>query len=211
MSKIPLVLIGGGGHCMACIDVIEQEGKYVVEGILDREKMVGSKILGYPIIGTDEEIGNLIALNKFFLITVGQIKSNAVRSKIFRNLLDQHANLATVISPHAYVSKHSSIGAGTIVLHGATINAGVSVGSNNIINTNCTIEHAASIGNHCHISVQAVVNGDCSIGDDVFIGSGAIISSQVTVGRKIIIGAGSVIIRNIDQPGTYVGNPGKLI
>ena len=30
-----LILIGGGGHCRYCIDVIEQEGKYQICGIED--------------------------------------------------------------------------------------------------------------------------------------------------------------------------------
>ena len=33
MKKI--ILIGGGGHCKSCIDVIEQEGKYRIAGIVD--------------------------------------------------------------------------------------------------------------------------------------------------------------------------------
>ena len=33
--KEKLVLIGGGGHCRACIDVIERENKYQIAGIVD--------------------------------------------------------------------------------------------------------------------------------------------------------------------------------
>ena len=35
MHKKSIVLIGGGGHCKACIDVIEVEGKYNIIGIID--------------------------------------------------------------------------------------------------------------------------------------------------------------------------------
>ena len=28
MSKLPILLIGAGGHARACIDVIEQEGRF---------------------------------------------------------------------------------------------------------------------------------------------------------------------------------------
>jgi len=31
----PIILIGGGGHCLSCIDVIEQTGLYQIIGILD--------------------------------------------------------------------------------------------------------------------------------------------------------------------------------
>ena len=54
-----IILIGGGGHCKACIDVIEAQGEYKITGILDVPSHVGQVILNYPIIGTDEDISEL--------------------------------------------------------------------------------------------------------------------------------------------------------
>jgi len=34
VSKQKIILIGGGGHCKSCIDVIEEEGKYEIAEIL---------------------------------------------------------------------------------------------------------------------------------------------------------------------------------
>ena len=43
MSKNNLILIGGGGHCKSCIDVIEQENKFNITGILDvKEKVINA-------------------------------------------------------------------------------------------------------------------------------------------------------------------------
>lgn len=55
MSKTmkPILLIGGGGHCLSCIDVIEQEGNYQISGIVDRAEKLGQTILEYPVIGTN--------------------------------------------------------------------------------------------------------------------------------------------------------------
>ena len=53
MLKKKLVLIGGGGHCKACINVIEDTDGYDIVGILDTEDKVGQTILNYSIIGTD--------------------------------------------------------------------------------------------------------------------------------------------------------------
>ena len=46
MNKI--ILIGGGGHCKSVIDVIEQENKFEIAGIIDKPELLNSKILGYP-------------------------------------------------------------------------------------------------------------------------------------------------------------------
>ena len=36
MKKI--ILVGAGGHCKSCIDVIENENKYKITGIIDKKK-----------------------------------------------------------------------------------------------------------------------------------------------------------------------------
>ena len=51
-----LILIGGGGHCKSCIDVIEGVNDYKILGILDTADKVGQEVLGYKIIGTDSDI-----------------------------------------------------------------------------------------------------------------------------------------------------------
>jgi sugar O-acyltransferase (sialic acid O-acetyltransferase NeuD family) len=206
MSK-QIILIGGGGHCKVCIDVIEQGGKYEIHGILDKEESKGDKVLGYEIIGTDELIPSLVEKDYAFLITVGQIKSALVRKKIFDELTKLNADIVTVISPNAYVSKYANVERGTIIMHGVNVNAGASVGENNIINTGSIIEHDVKTGKHCHISTNAVVNGDCVIGNESFIGSNATVINGIHVTDQVVIGAGTLVNKNIEQSGTYIGNP----
>jgi FlaA1/EpsC-like NDP-sugar epimerase len=38
MKKEKIILIGGGGHAHSVIDVIEQENKYEIVGIIDVEE-----------------------------------------------------------------------------------------------------------------------------------------------------------------------------
>ena len=44
MKKI--ILIGAGGHCKSCIDVIEEEKKFEIVGIIDNFRK--KSIFGYP-------------------------------------------------------------------------------------------------------------------------------------------------------------------
>ena len=53
-----IILIGGGGHCKSVIDVIEKEGRFKIAGIVDVPELLGTEILGYPIIGNDSDIEN---------------------------------------------------------------------------------------------------------------------------------------------------------
>ncbi len=191
-NKPNIVLIGGGGHCVSAIDVIEQENKYCIKGILEPNTKEKS-VLGYPILGDDDLIPSLVDSETYFLITVGQIKSYAIRKKL-ANILEQcEAQLATVISPFAYVSKHSVVEAGTIIMHHAYVNAQSVIGRHCIINTKANIEHGAKIQDFCHISTCAVVNGDSVVEQGCFIGSNATISNGIVVEKDSIISANRFI------------------
>jgi sugar O-acyltransferase (sialic acid O-acetyltransferase NeuD family) len=190
--KPNIVLIGGGGHCISVIDVIENENKYSILGILD-SNINENNILGYQILGDDNLIPQLVNENTYFLITVGQIKNYSIRKNIDKTLTENNAKLATVISPLAYVSKHATIEEGTVIMNHAVVNAKSKVGKNCIINTKSNIEHGVSIGDFCHISTCAVVNGDSFIGMGTFIGSNATISNRVLIKENSVISAGKFI------------------
>lgn len=211
MKKKPLILIGGGGHCRSCIDVIEHEGVYQIEGILDNSPNKEEVIHGYPIIGNDSLIESLISKDFFFLITIGQIKTAHARLSIYQKLAQLRANIATVVSPKAYVSLKAKINTGSIIMHGACINTSAVIGVNAIINTNALIEHDTIIGSHCHLSTGSIVNGTCRIFDQVFVGSGAVIANNITIVDKTVIGSGTVVVKNITESGIYAGNPCKRI
>jgi len=202
-----IVLVGAGGHCKAVIDVAESAGCSIF-GILDMK--ADGDVLGYPVIGTDERIAELAA-SHLFHITVGQIKSAAIRKKLFEQLLNAGASVATIISSSAQISSHSKIGDGTTVMHGALVNAAVTIGENCIINNKALIEHDSIVGNHTHISTGAIINGGCVIGSGVFIGSGSVIANGVTIADDCVIGAGAVVVKSITERGTYVGSPAKRI
>lgn len=202
-----LVLIGGGGHCRACIDVIEAHGGHRILGILDLPERVGDQLDGHPFIGTDEDIAALAAEGHSFLVTVGQIESSKTRERLLRVLERASADIATIVSPSAYVAHNAEVGRGTIVMHRALVNAGARVGVNCILNTMCLVEHDASVGNHCHVSTGAVVNGTCHVGNRVFIGSNSVIRNNVSICDDVVVGAGSVVVRDIAVPGIWLGNP----
>ena len=188
-----LILVGGGGHCKSCIDVIEQENKFEIAGILDVEEKIGQEICGYKIIGTDDEIEKYSKQGCFFLITVGQIKSPDLRIKLFEKIKNTDGKFATVVSPSAYVSKNATVGDGTIIMHNAFLNAGVSVGKNCIINTKALLEHDVYVGDNCHISTAAVLNGEVNVGDGTFIGSNSTVVQCVKIPPKTFIKAGSLV------------------
>jgi sugar O-acyltransferase (sialic acid O-acetyltransferase NeuD family) len=196
MKRPSILLIGAGGHALSCIDVIEQEGHFEIAGLAGLPHEVGTKVLGYPVLGTDEELQALLGVAQHALVTVGQIKSPAPRVRLFQRVEQLAFAMPTIISPHAYVSPHAQLGAGTIVMHGAIVNAGAVVGRNCILNSHSLVEHGARIADHCHIATAAVINGDASIGTETLIGSKAVVRESISIGKHCLIGMGQKVFND---------------
>jgi len=190
--KKQIVLIGGGGHCRSIIDVIEQEGKFEIVGIVDKKDTLGLSILGYKIIADDSDLLILAKQYQYAFIAVGQIKTAELRIKLFTSVELAGFSIPSIISPRAYISNYSSIEKGTIVMHDAVINANSSVGKNCIINSKSLIEHDVKVEDHCHISTGAIINGGASIGRESFIGSGSVIREGLELNSNSFIKAGSL-------------------
>ncbi len=187
-------MVGAGGHATSCIDVVETHGGFAVAGLIGSAVEVGRKILGYEVIGTDADIPALAARVPSALIAVGQIRSAEPRMRLFETLRRMGFRLPAIVSPRAHVSRHATIGEGTIVMHGAIVNAGSRVGNNCIVNSNALIEHDATVGDHCHVSTAATLNGGVRVGAGSFIGSRAVVREGIVIGDRCVIGMGQSVL-----------------
>ena len=192
--KRDILLVGGGGHCKSVIDVIELEGKFKIAGIIEKDKnLIGQKVLDYEVIGCDEDLGKLREKYEYAFVTVGQIKTPDLRTKIYEKLKKLNFKLPVIISPLAYVSKYSKIEEGTIIMHHALVNANAKIGKNCIINSKALIEHDALIEDFCHISTAAVINGGVIVKRGSFIGSNAVTKEYIEIKENSFIKAGSLV------------------
>ena len=204
-----IILIGGGGHCKSVIDVIEQEGKFKIAGIVDKPELLGSKILGYSVIGNDDDLSSLAKRYKYALITVGQIKSPDLRIELFSLASKAGFLLPSIISPRAYVSKHAVVGKGAIVMHDALINANAKIGENCIINSKALIEHDAVIENHCHISTGSIINGGTVVKCHTFFGSNSVAKENIVIEKQSVVGVGVSVMKSVPN-NTILKNLAKM-
>ena len=65
--------------------------------------------------------------------------------------------LPSIISPKAYVSKHSKIGDGTVIMHHAIINGGVKIGLKCFIGSNVTTKNNIIIKENSFIKAGTLV------------------------------------------------------
>jgi sugar O-acyltransferase (sialic acid O-acetyltransferase NeuD family) len=208
-----LILIGAGGHGKSCVGVIESRKDFQIQGFIDTKLAKGEQVLGYPVLGDNELLKELIKKEDLlFFITVGHIRSSEARVRIFKLLQELKAAISpAIVAESAFVSPHAKLGAGSIVMHHGIVSAGAKIGDNVIINNLSLVEHDCVISNHTHVSTGAIVNGDCFVGERVFIGSGAVLVQGISITNDVLVGAGAVVTSSISEPGTYVGNPARKI
>lgn len=106
------------------------------------------------------------------------------------------------------------------------IQAGVIIGARTRVQSHSFLCSHLSIGSDCFIAHGVYFTNDrfrggparrdpsryeaTTIGDRVAIGSGSVLL-PVSICSDVVIGAGSVVTRSINHPGTYAGNPARLI
>ena len=199
-----IVLIGGGGHCKSAIDVIEQEDKFKIAGLIGKKEELGRKVCGYNIIGIDNDLVDLFKQYKNAHISIGKINTD-IRNNIFIQTTKIGFSMPTITSPNAYVSDYADIGDGSIIMHGVIINAGVKIGNNCIINSKALIEHNVQIEDGCHISTNCIINGNVKIGTGTFIGSSACIKNNISIGKNSVIGMGLSVRKDLEDKSRFTG------
>jgi sugar O-acyltransferase (sialic acid O-acetyltransferase NeuD family) len=205
MNKENIILIGAGGHALSCIDVIEQENKYNIHGLVGLKDEVGKKISGYDVIATQDELVNLSKDFRYAFIAIGQIKNVKLRIDMYESVLNTGFKIPSIISPQSFISRTVQIGEGTIIMNGVILNSGVRIGNNCIINSKALIEHGTQVADHCHISTGAILNGDCVVESKSFVGSGAIVKHGITIKTGSFVNMGKIVTKNSDNLNNLAG------
>lgn len=200
-----LIIIGAGGQGKVAADVAEKTGSYIEIAFLDDGSL--SECLGHPVLGKVADAEKYIATHSFFVA----IGSAAARRRVTALLTDLGADIATLIHPSAVIGRGVAIGRGSILVAGAVVNPCAEIGESCIINTQSSVDHDCTVGDYVHVSVGAHLTGTVTVGDDCFIGAGAIVKNNTSISAGCTIGAGAVVVKNIEEKGTYVGVPAKLM
>lgn len=197
-----LIIVGAGGHGKVVADIASKNGYESIAFLDDNTRL---KVCGkFPVAGVT---GLLEKYTGDVFVAIGNAE---IRQQIMERI-EGHNNVPTLVHPNAVISDDVSIGAGTVIMAGTVINSGTMIGKGCIINTCASVDHECTVGDYAHISVGAHLAGMVTIGKKTWIGIGAAVSNNIDVCEMCTIGAGGVVIKNIAEPGTYVGVPVRLL
>ncbi len=195
-----LVLLGAGGHCKSVLDAALCSNQFSEIVITDPVTLVGTKVLGCKVVGTDEVLPKLF--NEGFtqaFITVGSIQNSAVRRKLVCLATKIGFTFPVIIDPSAVISRFAKIGEGTFIGKNTVVNAGTKIGKHCIINTGAILEHDCSVGAYSHVSVGSILCGGVTLGSGVFVGAGSTVIQLTTISDNAIIGAHSIVLENVGE------------
>ena len=197
-----LVIIGAGGHGKVIADNAIKNG-YTDICFVD-DKATGA-CMGFPIIGSCNNLEMLNDGSTDFIIGIG---NNTTRKLIAEKY---NVKWVSIIHPSAQIAVNVTIREGTVVMAGAVVNVCTSIGKHCIINTCAVIEHDNVIENYVHVSPNAALGGTVRIGALTHVGIGATVKNNTEICSDCTIGAGAVVVKNIKEPGTYIGVPTRKI
>jgi len=205
----PLIFLGAGGHSRVLLDIATLRGfKVLGFSVPDKSE---SEIMGYPVLGNDDNILSRDPSEALLVNGLGSIVSLERRFEVYDRFSRNGFHFATLIHPSAVVAEGCDLGEGVQVMAGAIIQPGSSVGENSIVNTRAAIDHDCIIGSHVHVCPGVTLSGGVKIGTCAHIGTGATIIQSLTVGEWSLVGAGSVVIRNVGNRQMVVGVPAKVV
>ena len=197
-----LIIIGASGHGKVVADIAIKMNKWQNIAFLDDDESIKTS-MGLEVIGKATDAFTYKDEADFFVA----IGSNAAREKIQEKLIEEGLNVVSLIHPSAVIGTDVQIGIGTAVMAGVVINSSTRIGKGCIINTSCSVDHDNVIENYVHISPGARTAGSVSIGKDTWLGIGSVVSNNVNIYSGCKVGAGAVVVKDITEPGTYVGVP----
>lgn len=160
----------------------------------------------WPVVG---DLAAMIAQAAEFdaaLVSIGHCRARWEKQQA---LVAAGVPLATVVHPHACVSRFAVLGAGTVVMAGAVINADATIGAAGIVNTGATVDHDCALDHAVHVSPGANISGGVKVGAFSWVGVGAAVRQGIEIGSGVMVGAGAVVVKHVLDGATMVGNPAR--
>lgn len=106
---------------------------------------------------------------------------------------------------------YTELGEGSIICPDCILTTDIKIGKHCQFNIQTSIGHDCKIGDFVTTAPKVSISGNVTIGNRVYIGTGAIIKEKTYICDDVVIGAGAVVLKDITEPGTYVGIPAKKI
>ena len=187
------VLIGNGGHAR---EVMAQMGVNLIRFVDDKY--------------VDNDTLPLSKFDPTKYIVMVAVSDSKDRYDIVQRL-PKETQFFTFIHPTALIMENVKIGDGCFIGAYSILTTNIKIGNHSILNRGNHIGHDCRIGDYFSAMPGAIVSGNVKIYDLVYMGNNSSIKEKTTIHSLTTIGMNGAVVKNIEEPGTYVGVPVKKI
>ena len=194
-------IVGNGGFGREIFHAMSKEEQKNTVFFVDDEYYSENSFNTLPLSKFDKDKYELI-------IAIADCK---VRKKIV-DKLPKDTKFFTFIDPSAQIHDNDiEIGEGGIICAGTIITTNVKIGKHCHLNLITTIGHDCTIGDYFTTAPGVQISGNEVIGDFVYFGTRSCIKQELTICDNVTVGMNAGVVKNITEPGVYVGTPAKKI
>lgn len=191
-----IALIGNGGHAK---EIMAQMGVEIIRFVQDSDYVPEKNVL--PLSKFNPEKYKI-------LIAIGD---SEIRKKVC-NLLPKETKYFTFIHPTSQIfDKKNKIGDGSFIGPNCILTTNISIGNHSSLLRSVNIGHDVKIDNFFSAMPNTVISGNVTIGECCYFGNNSSVKEKIILKDSIKIGMNAAVVKNINEPGTYVGVPVKKL
>lgn len=196
-------LLGGGGFAIELYGYMTSDGYDVAGYYAPEVDETTSSFMQY--LGDERDS---FSREYKYVIASGFVN---IRKKIISFIEQNDLDVGNYISSLAFVSPLARYGLGIIAVPFSILTGNPTVGSYALLNCHACISHHCQTGDNIVLSPYAILCGHSNAGSNVTLGTSVTVIPDVSICDDVEIGAGATVIRNISEPGTYVGSPARKL
>lgn len=190
-------LIGAGGHAQ---EVRAHIGDFTIKCFVDDEYWEENNDYIFPLSEFDPtEYEVMIAI------------ANPKDRFEMANKLPGNTKYFSYIHPSALILSPIIIGKGSFIGANCVLTYNIEIGSHAILNRAVHIGHDCIIRDYFSAMPGSIVSGNVKIQDKVYMGNNSSIREKLIINESITIGANAAVVKDLIEPGVYVGIPTKKI
>ena len=159
MTNGKLLIVGAGSYALVAAEIAESMGCFEkIDFVDDRIKTLQN---GTSVVGTTRDIDRLAGEYSHIIVGIGNPE---IRLALLEQLeMKENYQIATLISPQAYVSPAAKVNKGCIIEPMAVVHREAVLGKGCIISAGAVVNHESTCGKCVHVDCNGTVVGYASV------------------------------------------------
>ena len=208
--KQKLLIIGAGsvGKFIA-YNINQFTSSFEIIGFLDDDSSKqNTNIAGYQVLGS---VDKLTEFSGKGIAIVWGIAFPNIKKKLFEQYRNLGFDFPNFIAKDSWISEAVTMGKGTIIYPGTSINYECCIDDFVVINMNCSLGHNCSLGLFSSLAPGVNFAGHTKVGQCVEVGIGVTTIQNVVINDNAIVGGQAMVVSEVLREDIVAGIPARSI